>query len=162
MLFRSNYAACKVYWANGSAPGTNDSSFYGTVVLGGWNGTDPMAVSTYMMRNDITILNAMAPENAQWTTDSFATLTSALTNANNVLALGSSATEDQAASATTALNSAMIGLRRAGPNGTPPPFPDPFDLPSVTTLPDPFQFFNGTRVNSLADWSKRQIGRAHV
>jgi hypothetical protein len=50
----------------------------------------------------------------------------------------------------------MIGLRRAGPNGTPPPFPDPFDLPSVTTLPDPFQFFNGTRVNSLADWSKRQ------
>jgi hypothetical protein len=97
-----NYAACKVYWANGSAPGTNDSSFYGTVVLGGWNGTDPMALSTYMMQNDITILNAMAPENAQWTTDSFATLTSALNNANNVLALGSSATEDQAASATTA------------------------------------------------------------
>jgi hypothetical protein len=151
-----NYAACKVYWANGSAPGTNDSSFYGTVVLGGWNGTDPMALSTYMMRNDITILNAMAPENAQWTTDSFATLTSALNAANNVIALGSSATETQAASATIALNSAMIGLRRAGLNGTVPPFPDPFDLPAVSTLPDPFTFFNGTRVKSLADWTNRQ------
>jgi hypothetical protein len=159
-----NYAACKAYWANGSAPGTNDSSFYGTVVLGGWNGTDPTAVSTYMLQNDVTILNSIAPESAQWTPSSFATLTTALTNANDVLGLASP-TEAQVSNATLELNSAMLGLRRAGPcptcsatgtNNTPPLYPDPFDLPVVYTLPDPFAFFNGNRVQSLADWSNRK------
>ena len=158
-----NYAACKVYWANGSAPGTNDSSFYGTVVLGGWNGEDPMAVSTYMLQNDVTILNAIAPESAEWTPRTYATLSTALDNANSILALPS-ATEAQVSKATLELNSAMLGLRRAGPcptctstgeNYTPPPYPDPFDLPIDYTLPDPFTFFNGRRVHTVADWYSR-------
>jgi hypothetical protein len=159
-----SYSACKAYWANGSAPGTNDGHFYGTVVLGGWNGTDPMATSTYMLQNDVTMMNAIAPESAQWTPSTFQTLTTALNNANTVLGEGASATEAQVANATQQLNSAMLGLRRAGPcpscsptgtNNTPAPYPDPFDLPNVYNLIDPFTFFNGGRVNTVADWYNR-------
>ncbi|MDR3752895.1 MAG: cadherin-like beta sandwich domain-containing protein [Terracidiphilus sp.] len=159
-----NYAACKVYWANGSNPGTNDASHWGTVVLGGWNGSDPMAVSTFMLQNDVTMMNAIAAESAQWTPSTFAVLTSALNNANAVLGEGAAATETQVSTAVQQLNAAMLGLRRAGPcpscsptgtNNTPPPYPDPFDLPNVYNLNDPFQFFNGNRVNTVSDWNNR-------
>src|SRR5579862_5789184 len=52
----------------------------------------------------------------------------------------------------------MYGLRMAGPGGAPnvAPYPDPFDLPAIDTLPDPFTFFDGARVKSLADWSARR------
>ncbi len=160
-----NYAACKVYWANGSNPGTNDASHWGTVVLGGWNGTDPMAVSTFMLQNDVTMLNAIAPESAQWTPSTYTALTNALSNANAILAEGASATETQVSTVVEQLNTAMLGLRRAGAcpscsptgtNNTPPPYPDPFDLPNVYNLIDPFTFFNGNKVNTVADWNNRE------
>jgi endo-1,4-beta-xylanase len=41
-------------------------------------------------------------------------------------------------------------LRRSGE------YPDPHDLPALNNLPDPFTFFNGSTVHSIADWEKRR------
>jgi hypothetical protein len=56
-----------------------------------------------------------------------------------------------------ALDADLHNLRRNGPypyGGG--PYPDPHDLPNINYLPDPFQFLDGSRVVSLADWSRRR------
>jgi endo-1,4-beta-xylanase len=52
--------------------------------------------------------------------------------------------------ANAALDAALRGLRRSGK------YPDPYDLPAVKTLPDPFTFFDGTKVRSVANWERRR------
>lgn len=37
-----------------------------------------------------------------------------------------------------------------------PTLPEPTDLPSVIRLPNPFEFFDGSRVNTLDDWTCRR------
>lgn len=53
------------------------------------------------------------------------------------------------------LSQAILGLRRAGK------YPDPYDLPSLFTLPDPWTFFDSTKgtsgkVTTVAEWRERR------
>jgi endo-1,4-beta-xylanase len=151
-------AACQVAWSDGLAfsttsftryPQPNDQSKYGTVVLSGYDGVSPMALDNFVLQNNVTIarnltLGAFIDTSA---------LSTALAAADSALTSNSQATID---AANTKLEGAMYGLRRSGPNHTKPPYPDPVDLPSLWTLPDPFQFYNGTRVKSPADWNRRR------
>jgi endo-1,4-beta-xylanase len=71
----------------------------------------------------------------------------AISAAKNVLQAKKQSTID---AANAALDHAIKLLRRNGK------YPDPFDLPEINYLPDPFTFFNGRKVKSLNDWIKRR------
>lgn len=170
------YNACQVAWADGLASGSGNSTSggdlqgppyaqpensatYGNLVYAGYDGSSTQALDTYVLRNNLKIVNNLTdrdnsnPGLAKFT--DLTALNAAITAANAALTSTSQTTID---AANTQLTTAMYGLRIAGPGGAgnAAPYPDPFDLPSVYTLPDPFTFFDGTRVNSLADWSRRR------
>lgn len=180
------YDACQLAWADGLASGSGNgssggdlqgrpysqpenSSTYGTIVYTGYDGRRAQALDTFALNNNLKIANnldevtptnsTLGPVNPNLA--KFIDVTefnSALAKANAVAAKGADATQEEVDSANTKLANAMYGLRIAGPGGAPnrAPYPDPFDLPSVDTLPDPFTFFDGARVKSLADWSARR------
>jgi hypothetical protein len=180
------YPACQLAWADGLASGSGNgssggdlqgapfsqpenSSTWGTVTYTGYDGVSAQALDTYQLNNNLKIANnlnevipstpatpAVNPNLAKFT--DLTALNTALANANTVIALGANATQAEVDSANTQLTTALFGLRIAGPGGAPSvaPYPDPFDLPPVYTLPDPFTFLNGQKVQSLADWSRRQ------
>ena len=112
-----------------------------------------MQLNTYMLQTNIKKATPAAASYAGlvqgiWTPTTQTAVTSALSAAN--AALTSATTQAQVDSANLALDTALRGLRRTGT------YPDPQDLPVLNTLPDPFTFFAGTKVQSLADWTTRR------
>lgn len=132
------------FWNGVPIANTDDNTGWGEVVLAGYDGTSAMALNTYML--NINVGKAQALVRGVYVDET--ALNAALSNA--VAAQTTAATQAQVDSANLALDAALRGLRRSGK------FPDPYDLPTVNTLPDPFTNFDGTKVRTQADWTKRR------
>ncbi|GAA2012717.1 sugar-binding protein [Microbacterium ulmi] len=61
-----------------------------------------------------------------------------------------SASQQTVDAARSALSDALFALERTGP------YPDPKHLPDQPGMPDLFQFLDGSRVESTADWDRRR------
>jgi hypothetical protein len=149
---------------------TNNNQPWGTITLTGYNASTsaPMAVDTFLLNTNIgaatqaTFGNLLPPvtNKATWAAASPAIWTD-LTALNTALTAArtaqTSTTQSTIDNATTALDAALKGLKRNGPypNGG-GPYPDPYDLPNVNYLNDPFTFMDGTKVKSRADWDRRR------
>ncbi len=141
----------QLYWSSGANKGTNDNTMWGDVVLTGYDGVSPMPLNTFLLRENIqkatpALSSAAGLVRGIWTDES--AVDRALDAAKTTLQ--NAKTQAEIDSANTALDEALRGLRRSGK------YPDPYDLPAVNHLPDPFTFFHGERVHSRADWEKRR------
>jgi endo-1,4-beta-xylanase len=147
----SNAAQYQLSWSSASNKGTNDNTMWGEVILAGYDGKSPMQPNTFMLQQNIAKATPSSASAAGlvrgiWTGES--EVNRALAAAK--IALQKATVQSEIDSANRALDSALRGLRRSGK------YPDPYDLPPLNTLPDPFTFFNGTKVRSAADWEKRR------
>jgi endo-1,4-beta-xylanase len=140
-----------LFWSSGDNKGVNDNTNWGEVVLSGYGGTTPMPLNTYMLEQNIR--KAKPAESSAdglvrgiWTDEG--QVDRALVAARTVLHIANRQADVDAANA--ALDAALRGLRRSGK------YPDPYDLPSRSTLPDPFRFFDGKRVRAREDWEGRR------
>lgn len=151
-VFSSSGAAqYQLYWSSGNNKGTNDNTMWGDVVLAGYDGKSPMPLNTFMLQQNIakatpSSSSATGFVRGIWTDESRVDRALATAKA----ALQKATKQSEIDSANTALDTALRGLRRIGK------YPDPHDLPAVNTLPDPFTFFSGAKVGSVADWEKRR------
>jgi endo-1,4-beta-xylanase len=141
----------QLYWSSGSNKGTGDNTMWGDVILAGYDGTSPMPLNTFLLEQNIAKASPSASSatglvRGIWTDES--AVDRARSGAKSALQKATTQSEIDAANA--ALDAALRGLRRAGKH------PDPYDLPALNTLPDPFTFFNGAKVRSVADWEKRR------
>lgn len=133
---------CRLSWAPAREPRTtNDSSGWGTVWLEAPTG--PLRADTFMLEQNLAKANTRV--RGIWRDER--ALDQAIAGAQ---AAQRSANRRAIDRANLALDRALRGLRRSGP------FPDPQDLPAVRALPDPFRFFDGKRVKTLADWVRRR------
>lgn len=147
----SNDARARVFWASGNNKGLNDNTMWGEVELTGYDGRPPMPLNTYMLRTNIrkaTPSDSSATGLVRGIWKDETALNHALDAANT--ALKTATTQAQIDAADARLDAALRGLRRKGK------YPDPYDLPAVNSLPDPFTFFNGRKVRTRADWEKRR------
>jgi endo-1,4-beta-xylanase len=151
MEFAVNSVTQLLSWNSAVSKGVNDSTLWGDVVLAGYDGKAPMALNTFPLEQNIR--KATAAETSDkglvrgiWTDET--RVDRALASAN--VALAKDASQAVIDAANTGLEAALKGLRRAGK------YPDPLDLPALTNLPDPFTFFDGTKVRTKADWDKRR------
>jgi len=143
--------AYRLFWSSGKNKGLDDNTMWGDVVLAGYDASTPMPLNTWILEQNIR--KATSSESSAtglvrgiWRDESV--LDRALAAANT--ALHTATTQVQIDKADLALDAALRGLRRTGK------YPDPYDLPAVNHLPDPFTFFNGTRVRTLEDWNRRR------
>ncbi len=139
-----NTRQCRLIWNSASRERTtNDNREWGTVILAGHDGSAPMQADPFMlMRN---LWKAQTLTRGIWQNET--ALNAAFERAN---AVKLSTNQREIDKANLALDAALRGLRRKGP------YPDPYDLPEIKHLPDPFRFFNGARVKTRADWDKRR------
>ena len=138
-------------WSSAANKGTDDNTMWGDVILSGYDGKSPMPLNTFMLKQNIakatpSMSSATGLVRGIWKDETAVDRT--LAAAKN--ALQTATTQSVIDTANTALDAALRGLRRSGR------YPDPYDLPEVKALPDPFTFFNGTKVRSPADWDKRR------
>jgi endo-1,4-beta-xylanase len=144
-------APYQLYWSSGNNKGTSDNTMWGDVILAGYDGASPMPLNRFMLQQNIrkatpSESSATGLVRGIWTGES--RVDRALAAAQT--AMEKAATQAEIDSANTALDAALRGLRRTGK------YPDPYDLPELKTLPDPFTFFQGAKVRSRADWEKRR------
>lgn len=81
-----------------------------------------------------------------WTSDSQCRLDECVKTAENALVSG-----ENVENSALELERAILGLRWGDTR-----YPDPYDLPRRATLPNPFEFFDGRRVVTRADWQERR------
>jgi len=141
----TNTRQCRLFWNPASRERTtNDNREWGTLILEGYDGSSWMSPDWFMFAVNRSKARSLA-RNDIWR--DVKALNAALANANGVKM---SPTQRELDSANLALERAIRGLRRQGP------YPDPFDLPEIRQLPDPFRFFDGRKVKSVADWNRRR------
>ncbi len=143
----------RIFWSSGANKGTDSNTMWGTVVLSGYEGPPPrpgysgpgsaIELDTFMLSRNLAKANGLV--RGIWKSEgeidrAVAAATTALT----------ATTQSEIDAANAALDAALRGLRRTGK------YPDPYDLPAVATLNDPFLFFDGNRVKSFADWNRRR------
>ncbi len=140
-----------LFWSSGNNKSTNDNTMWGEVALAGYDGKAPMALNRFLLEQNVK--KATASQSSAtglvrgiWADESKVDKALAAANA----ALAKATKQSGIDPANKALDAALRGLRRSGK------YPDPYDLPSVKTLPDPFTFLDGTKVKSAADWAKRR------
>jgi endo-1,4-beta-xylanase len=133
--------AYQLFWSSANHKGLNDNTIWGDVLLAGYDGKSPMPLNAFML--DQNIHKAEALVKGIWKDES--RIDPALTTAKGPLK-----TQPEIDAANTNLDAALRGLRRAGK------YADPFDLPELKTLPDPFTFRDGSKVKSAGDWEKRR------
>jgi len=139
----ANTRQYRIYWSDGNNKGLDNNSTWGDVVLSGYDGTTPMALDTYMLSTNIKKADVLP--RGIWVNET--ELGRALEAAKNALA---ATTQTEIDAGNAVLDSAVKALRRSGK------YPDPFDLPNINYLPDPFKFLDGSKVESLADWARRR------
>jgi endo-1,4-beta-xylanase len=144
----------RVFWSSGANKGTDSNTMWGTVVLSGYDGPSRRAndgasslvqPDTFMLSQNLAKANGLV--RGIWTSE--AALDRAVAKAAATVASTTSA-QAEIDAANAALDAALRGLRRAGK------YPDPYDLPAIASLNDPFVFFNGSRVKSFSDWRRRR------
>jgi endo-1,4-beta-xylanase len=141
----------QVYWSSGNNKETNDNSMWGEVMLSGYDGKSPMPLNTYMLRQNMAKATPSASSASGlvrgiWKDES--SVDRALVSASHALQTAAKQLEIDTANA--ALDAALRALRRRGK------YPDPYELPELKTLPDPFTFFSRGKVQSPADWERRR------
>jgi endo-1,4-beta-xylanase len=139
----SNTCKYRVFWNSGNNRGLDDNSLWGEVKLSNYDGKTPKALDTYSLLTNIK--KAESLERGIWISES--ELEKALEKAKNAL---KAETQKRIDAANTIIDHAIRDLRRKGK------YPDPFDLNAVNHLPDPFTFFDGGKVKTIADWSRRR------
>jgi hypothetical protein len=150
---------------------TNNNQPWGTITLMGYNTmtSSPMQLDTFLLKSNLgagyqaTFGNVLPPvtNKATWAAansaiwNSTTQLNADIANAQTALTGTSQSAIDAAA---LALDADLRALKRTGPYpyGNSGSFPDPYDLPTINSLNDPFLFLDGSRVKSLADWTRRQ------
>lgn len=139
-----------LYWNSGHNQGLNDNTMWGDVQLTGYRG-GPMQLNTFMLKTNIAKATAAADSTSGlvrgiWIDET--QLDRALRGAQNALANADS--QEDVDYWDLALDRALRGLRRKGK------YPDPYELPAVNHLPDPFTFFSGRKVRFPEDWRGRR------
>ncbi len=147
----SGHAHDRVFWSSGKNKDVNDNTMWGDVILTGYDPKTPLPLNTFMLEENIrkaspSSSSATGLVRGIWTDES--QVDRALIAAKS--ALRTARTQTEIDTANFSLDAALRALRRKGK------YPDPYDLPTVNTLPDPFKFLNGKRVYSAADWEKRR------
>jgi endo-1,4-beta-xylanase len=138
-----NRCKYRVFWNNRFNKGIDDNSGWGEVMLAGYNGIAPMAPDTFLLSTNIRKAESLA--RGIWVSEK--QLDKVLQKAKKGLSVTRQKKIDEC---NIMLDNAINGLRRSGK------YTDPYDLPEIKCLPDPFTFLNGTKVKSVADWSSRR------
>ncbi|WP_274649647.1 sugar-binding protein [Paenibacillus humicola] len=140
-----------VFWSHDNnaytALSQDHSVDWGTVMLAGWNGTDPFKFSDWVLRNTIRWVESPSLVKGVWTPATESELNAALAAAKATVGSTDQAAVDAAAKR---LQDAIAALRWADTK-----YPDPMDLPSQFTLPDPWTYFDGSKVKSKGDWFRK-------
>jgi endo-1,4-beta-xylanase len=131
-----------IFWNNGYNKGIDDNSGWGEVMLTGYDGNSHMALVTFLLSTNIK--KAESITRGIWVSEH--QLDKVIAEAKKGLSATNQKKIDES---NNLLDHAIYGLRRNGK------FPDPYNLPEIKYLPDPFTFLNGTKVKSIADWSSR-------
>ncbi len=142
----------RVYWSHEDdrlPAGSQDYNVdWGEIELAGWNGVDPFPCDEWKLTNLLRWLDSPSFVKGVWTPESQSALEGARKAAEETLGSGDKAAVDAAAKA---LEAAVGALRWADTR-----YPDPMDLPVVTTLPNIYEFFDGTPVSGPEDWKARR------
>ncbi len=133
----------RVYWNDGRNRDTDDNSIWGTVRLSGHDARAPLRLDPFLLQQ--AIARAESVPRGIWKDER--ALDRALAAAKKAAGAG---TQPRIDAACRSLERALRALRRKGK------YPDPFDLPEVKHLPDPFRFLGGRKVRSASDWDKRR------
>ncbi len=123
---------------------------WGNVALTGWNGTDAFSKSTWRISTLLRYIDSASFAKGVYTAGSQAVLDAAVTKAKaaDLDAIGKAEADALAAE----LEAAFYGLRWGNTK-----YPDPAELPSVYTLPNPYKFFGTDRlVKNAQDWEERR------
>jgi len=132
----------KIFWSSTANNGLHDNSRWGTVILSGYDEKSAKKVNNFNLN-----ANIQRADNLNigiWQNEG--TLQQALRTAKDALLKEDQSMIDQA---NADLEKAIRGLRRKGS------YPDPYDLPEIEALPDPFTFQNGKKVKKTSDWERR-------
>ncbi|MDR2504476.1 MAG: hypothetical protein LBD16_00070 [Oscillospiraceae bacterium] len=122
---------------------------WGTITLTDWDGATPFAYSDWRVTNALRRLNSESFLKGTWTDESQQALDAAIAQAEAWLNGGDAALAGETADN---LEAAIADLRWKDTK-----YPDPFDLPTVVTLPNPYKFFQSDRVVETAeDWAERR------
>ena len=142
----------RVYWSHEDdnlPAGSQDYNMdWGEIELSGWNGLDPFPYDDWKLRTRLRWLRSPSFVNGVWTPESQEGLDAAVEEAEAALASGDRETVNRASEA---LEAAVSALRWGDTR-----YPDPMDLPVVTTLPDIYEFFDGRPVTGPEDWEERR------
>ncbi len=133
----------RIFWSDGNNKGVNDNTKWGTLILNGYDDKNPFALDTFSLHSSIK--KAEALPRGVWNDET--KLDQALAAARQSI---TATDQTQINAAALSLENAITNLRRKGK------YPDPFDLPSITHLPDPFTFTDGRKVKSAEDWVARR------
>ncbi|MBO7353464.1 MAG: leucine-rich repeat protein, partial [Lachnospiraceae bacterium] len=123
---------------------------WGNVKLTGWNGTDAFAKSTWRISTLLRYIDSASFAKGVYTAESQAALDAAVSKAKaaDLGAIGKA----EADALASEIEAAFYGLRWGNTK-----YPDPAELPSVYTLPNPYKFFGTDRlVKSAQDWEERR------
>lgn len=142
----------RVFWSHEDDSFPAQSQDYnrdwGEIVLSGWDGEAPFAYDEWKITNRLRWLDSVSFVKGVWSPETQAALDEARAEAEAVLGCGDRARVD---AASEALEAAVAGLRWADTR-----YPDPMDLPVETTLPNIYEFFDGTPVTGVSDWAARR------
>lgn len=132
----------RIFWSSGENHGLDNNSKWGTIILEGYDGTSAKAIDAYSLKRNIEKAESLA--SGIWQSEE--ELQKSLAKAKTALVQNSQTEID---ASTIALKTALKNVRRKGT------YPDPYDLPVVNHLPDPFLFQDGSKVERTSDWKKR-------
>ena len=142
----------RVYWSHEDdrlpAGSQDDNTDWGEIELSGWNGLDPFPYDDWKLRTRLRWLDSPSFVKGVWTAETQAALDGAAEEARAALETGDKESVNRASET---LEAAVAALRWADGR-----YPDPMDLPVVTTLPNIYEFFGGKAVTGPEDWAARR------
>jgi hypothetical protein len=156
MAANQNSRQNRIFWHRTNAADLTDVTTWGNAVLYGYNGTDTQKPDTYLMKEYIkrmTTTGTVPVNQYSFPRGAFPQgekeLDAAIAQAQAVID-SETATYIEANEATERLRNAILNLPNEGK------YPNPKDLPVIDHMPNPFEFFDGTPVESKEDWEERR------
>lgn len=145
----------RVFWSHNdnAYPASNQERplDWGVVTLAGWDGSAPFAFNNWNLTDRIRWVQSTSLVKGVWNAATDAELQAALADGQATLASVGAAIDAGAQTAVdTAANRLVAAIRNLRWVDT--KYPDPMDLPSRFSLPDPWTFFDGDPVQSPGEW----------